>query len=333
MDRLCPCGAHLVKAHARGRWPTRCAACLSGRKRRSGYGDAQCRCGGVFKRSAPEQKHCSHQCAQISRPNRGGVKHRDQLCAHCATSFRKLFASKFCSLSCSGKAQAKQPAQIVCQQCGAVAARKTASGTDRTKFCSRECAFVAKAAAKRPKRAWVSPQRECECRACGASFWRQGKSGSRSYCSVVCRDAAHAHNVKRYTLANYVPVARVPRECAECGQAFLGHARTLHCSESCARRRQRRIAKRVLKARKRGVQAERVDPRVVFTRDGWTCQMCHKRTPSRLRGHVHPDAPELDHIVPLSKGGAHTYQNTQCACRACNGAKGNKIQGQLRLVG
>jgi 5-methylcytosine-specific restriction endonuclease McrA len=44
------------------------------------------------------------------------------------------------------------------------------------------------------------------------------------------------------------------------------------------------------------------------------------------------DAPELDHIVPLACGGAHTYQNTQCTCRECNGRKGATILGQLRLL-
>ena len=33
-------------------------------------------------------------------------------------------------------------------------------------------------------------------------------------------------------------------------------------------------------------------------------------------------APELDHVVPLASGGAHTYANSACACRECNILKG-----------
>ena len=33
----------------------------------------------------------------------------------------------------------------------------------------------------------------------------------------------------------------------------------------------------------------------------------------------------LDHIIPMSKGGSHTYSNVQTLCRECNGIKGDKI--------
>lgn len=77
---------------------------------------------------------------------------------------------------------------------------------------------------------------------------------------------------------------------------------------------------------------EYVNPFKVFERDGWRCQICGKPTPRSRRGTLHPNAPELDHIVPISKGGPHAYANTQCACRACNIEKGDRFalgQGQL----
>jgi 5-methylcytosine-specific restriction endonuclease McrA len=44
-------------------------------------------------------------------------------------------------------------------------------------------------------------------------------------------------------------------------------------------------------------------------------------TPKTLSGTCDRNAPELDHIVPVSRGGLHTYENTQCLCRSCNGWK------------
>lgn len=40
------------------------------------------------------------------------------------------------------------------------------------------------------------------------------------------------------------------------------------------------------------------------------------------RGRV--DAPTIDHIIPLSKGGAHTPDNLQWAHMGCNSGKGNR---------
>lgn len=42
----------------------------------------------------------------------------------------------------------------------------------------------------------------------------------------------------------------------------------------------------------------------------------------------------LDHVVPMSKGGGHTYANTQCSHLKCNVDKKNGGHGeQLALVG
>jgi 5-methylcytosine-specific restriction endonuclease McrA len=46
--------------------------------------------------------------------------------------------------------------------------------------------------------------------------------------------------------------------------------------------------------------------------------------------------PTHDHIVPLSKGGANTVENSVCACRDCNSRKGagrfNPNDGQGILI-
>lgn len=45
-------------------------------------------------------------------------------------------------------------------------------------------------------------------------------------------------------------------------------------------------------------------------------------------GDVDPGRFHLDHIVPLSKGGAHTYENTQPAHPACNLRKRDRLDVQ-----
>jgi 5-methylcytosine-specific restriction endonuclease McrA len=67
-------------------------------------------------------------------------------------------------------------------------------------------------------------------------------------------------------------------------------------------------------------QVERVNRVKVFERDGWRCGIC--RLPVERK-----DA-SLDHIVPLSRGGHHTYENCQTAHLKCNISKGARLQEQ-----
>ncbi len=62
--------------------------------------------------------------------------------------------------------------------------------------------------------------------------------------------------------------------------------------------------------------------RAVFARDGWSCQYCGAA------------AENLDHVVPKSRGGSHTWDNVVAACRRCNSRKENRLieDAGLRLA-
>ena len=62
--------------------------------------------------------------------------------------------------------------------------------------------------------------------------------------------------------------------------------------------------------------------RAVFARDAWSCQYCGA------------PAENLDHIVPRSRGGEHSWENVVAACRRCNSRKENRRleDAGLRLV-
>jgi 5-methylcytosine-specific restriction endonuclease McrA len=61
--------------------------------------------------------------------------------------------------------------------------------------------------------------------------------------------------------------------------------------------------------------------RAIFLRDNYTCQYCGKRG----RGLT------LDHIVPRSRGGKHTWDNLVAACGPCNHKKGPRTLEQARM--
>jgi hypothetical protein len=82
----------------------------------------------------------------------------------------------------------------------------------------------------------------------------------------------------------------------------------------------------------RGITAEDIDPILVFDRHEWQCAYCRCDTPRDKRGTYDDDAPELDHVVPIAKGGEHSYANVQLLCRACNGSKVDLIVQRYSLV-
>nr|HID14785.1 HNH endonuclease [Anaerolineae bacterium] len=66
--------------------------------------------------------------------------------------------------------------------------------------------------------------------------------------------------------------------------------------------------------------------RGVLARDGYTCVYCGARVGERRRGRVLSRADfSVDHLIPRSRGGGSTWGNTACACRWCNGRKGNRM--------
>src|SRR5262249_42535949 len=129
--------------------------------------------------------------------------------------------------------------------------------------------------------------------------------------------------------------------CVDCGRLLTrrvpNKCKTIRCN-ACVRRRYRKIHGGIRKyshrSRHFGVPYDgTVTRRKVLQRDHWRCQLCGVSTPERLSGTTHPNAPEVDHIVPLSAPGSpgHVWSNVQCACHTCNMAKGTTSRGQLRI--
>lgn len=78
-------------------------------------------------------------------------------------------------------------------------------------------------------------------------------------------------------------------------------------------------------SRLRGQFVERVYRSVLFRRDKGLCGLCGKK--------VDPANWHMDHIVPLSRGGEHSYANTQVSHPFCNVSKGARlIEHQLALL-
>jgi hypothetical protein len=85
------------------------------------------------------------------------------------------------------------------------------------------------------------------------------------------------------------------------------------------------------RARKRGAFVEDVDQAIVYKRDKGICQICLKRVPKTAK-FPDPLSPSYDHIIPLAKGGEHSYRNVVLTHLLCNTSKGDRgAQQQQRL--
>lgn len=84
-----------------------------------------------------------------------------------------------------------------------------------------------------------------------------------------------------------------------------------------------RAANHRRRAREKDAFVEDVDRVAVFERDGWICQGCGIECPKDA---VWPakNFPTLEHIIPISKGGEHSYANTELLCLSCNSSKKDK---------
>lgn len=186
-----------------------------------------------------------------------------------------------------------------CEHCGGLIQRRK-RGRDARRYCGRPCAFAVQRQSRLARAERLSSDR-AQRLALGALQRDLTVPVLRSYTCKQCGSAIH-----------------IPAEKGRWRQL----CNTCRDDNHAASKRADHFARRT---RERGASAiERLDPIAVLDACGWFCAACYTPTPKAKRGTTAPNAPELDHITPLSRGGAHVASNLQCLCRACNALKSNR---------
>lgn len=83
-------------------------------------------------------------------------------------------------------------------------------------------------------------------------------------------------------------------------------------------------------ALERAVFVEEVRLEVLYARDGGICRLCLHGV-STAAVPLSAGQATIDHIVPLSRKGEHSYANTRLAHLSCNKRKGRKLDCELQL--
>lgn len=238
-----------------------------------------------------------------------------------------------------------RPAFITCARCG-VEKKVGRSGPIPT-YCSANCRARVK-----DERARTDGRYEAELAAAREKTRQRRQANARPcpYCTAPMDnprrkqcgkpDCKRVFNAERgrewqrayramhgqwYRLANY---AEQQREYSRRRYQEQPHWRVLRPERAALIDARRRM--RMLEAQTSEIFA----PLDVHTRDGWTCQLCYQPIDQNIAW-PDPMSPSIDHIIPLSKGGAHALSNVQSAHLGCNSSKGDKdmVDVVLMLVG
>jgi 5-methylcytosine-specific restriction endonuclease McrA len=165
-------------------------------------------------------------------------------------------------------------------------------------------------------------QRTCTIEGCDSKHLARGMCGTHYNRASYSSEQRHPKN---------------PTPCAVCGTIVMravDRARTHCCSPECRAVLQWGVvaptgydwaADAMQRARKAGCSTiERVERDEVLARDDWRCYLCDIDT-RRAESPFDPTSATVDHVIPLSKGGAHTLDNMRCCCLRCNSAKADSL--------
>jgi len=171
------------------------------------------------------------------------------------------------------------------------------------------------------------------CKICRAEYLREyGKKrtvyGSREgYLAEVARQKEEREQAKHESRKRIVV-------CDVCGKQFITYnPQQKRCSTECAKahKRGKQPSKNHRKRiRMYGGEYDRsVTLKRLIERDGLRCKICGEMCDTndhRWSKWFGPLYPTLDHVIPLSKGGGHTWDNVQVAHAICNSTKRDIIE-------
>ncbi len=301
-------------------------------------------------RGPEPSKYCGPECKAKARPHDAHrwLKSRSCSCVMCGIEWCTWSSHSVQSSTCS-KACEKEHRKLEritredgrawhsCEEC-AVRFRLTRTIGKKGytgRFCGKPCYFtnfrrkgLERQAVKAAELALATPalklQREIkntkQCSECSQIFQATHENGK--YCSEPCSTAN--------TLRQLAARKQKEQTCKVCRVKFFKTYKqgwAGFCSKPCqqARARELKRAYRMKgKAMRRGARRVGIVLReAIWRRDQGLCGLCG--IPVKRNAEVtDPRAMEIDHIIPISKGGAHVIENLQIACRSCNAWKSDK---------
>lgn len=287
------------------------------------------RCGAQFKESAPHQKFCTGKCrinyyndrAKQKRAERAVKTDRRTTCLVCGDVFvpRKK-KQQYCSKACQYGAAVKSEKVFKREFEDRYPGHEYISGYNgwRSFFRSRckLCGLIVIRSAQ-----CIKPTTGDSLNCSGCITQREMRN---KLIRILRKGVLQAKKqIQRETRENELK----DRECKECGKRYdADRLVRQYCSEVCAKRhgyRMREIIRRT-KMRENGTINWDITLRKLYDRDGGKCHICGEAVD--MDADTNGDTyGSIDHVIPVSKGGTHTWDNVKLAHRICNSIKSDSV--------
>lgn len=207
---------------------------------------------------------------------------------------------------------------MYCLYCGKEIIRPACKRGLKPKYCNDTCRYDYHKNIKRKK---THRQEWEDCKVCGKEI----HGHKRKMCSPKCR------RINRYR-SQFDEWPR-RRYCKRCGTMFrisTVRGEFKYClSCKILYRKAHNIRYKISRKHKlKDTQHQTIIAIDQFIKDGWQCQMCGIEV-TLLSPFTRDNYANLDHIIPLIKGGPHILSNVQTLCRKCNAKKANKMPDEI----
>lgn len=304
-------------------------------------------CGVEFTpKHATVGKYCSIDCYHnFMKDNHIGYKPitlQEIECPQCHKVFKPdKSTTKYCSKECQIESLKRQP-DTTCPVCG----RMFVSNWDHRKYCSSECSaegkkkYQSKEEKKKAERERQKERNRLKREAVAPILEAQKAEAAAKRAAERAKKKAEQDAIKAAERMRKKQERMHP--CEVCGTMT---DRAKYCSEACSNKasNRRKETARRHKLQENGKIDYSITLEKLIKRDRNTCHICGGKCNVNdcitvggtfIAGDKYPS---IDHLVPVARGGVHSWDNVKLAHRICNTKKSARRafeteSGQLRFA-
>jgi hypothetical protein len=272
-------------------------------------------CGNLFETNQPRAKYCSAECQRKQyaiihyrqlkeRKYNTSTVNNYHICKNCKRHYipiKKEF-NTFCSRECSYQYRSKNRKETrrSCKKCGRLFKSKWRE-YHKNGYCSHSCSLSIRI-----------------CEYCGKEY--NPKTIKSKYCSIECGLEANKKQHREQYISHETYYEKI---CTICGKKYIStDNKSKYCSIYC----RNKIRIMIHNTKKRGnkyLLYEGVNYELIYQRDKGICHICGSRVHKKFN-RKDKLSGTMDHLIPLSRGGSHIYENVKLAHWICNIRRGAK---------